>query len=379
MIKKRGIIIVLIIGVLFLIQNAESSWITKRLTWNSGASQNPSIAVGSNDYIHVVWIEDSPGNNEIYYKKSTDGGTTWSTQRLTWTPDSSGSPSIAVDSNDYIHVVWSESYIGGNSEVFYKKSTDGGTSWTTKRLTWNPDSSGNPRIAVDSNDHIHVVWSDNTPGVSEIFYKKSTDGGTTWTTRRLTWNANTSSLPDIAIDSSDHIHVVWTQLYSQDNDEIYYKKSTDGGTTWTTRRLTWNSSYSWEAQIATDTGNNIYVVWYDKSSGWWHIYLKISTDGGSTWTSKRLTWNTGRSETPVITTHSSGHIHIAWMDITPGNWEIYYKNSTDNGVSWSTERLTWNPGLSDSPDIAVDSNEYVHIVWEDSTPGNDEIYLKKGK
>jgi hypothetical protein len=27
-------------------------------------------------------------------------------------------------------------------------------------------------IAVDSNNHIHVVWSDETPGNFEIYYKK---------------------------------------------------------------------------------------------------------------------------------------------------------------------------------------------------------------
>jgi len=39
-----------------------------------------------------------------------------------------------------------------------------------------------------------------------------------------------------------------------------------------------------------------------------------------------------------------------------------------------TERLTWNSRRSELPAIAIDSTHSIHIVWEDGTPGNDEIY-----
>jgi len=49
--------------------------------------------------------------------------------------------------------------------------------------------SGLPVIAADSGGSLNVVWVDNTPGNSEIFFKKSTDGGAAWTAgKRLTWN-----------------------------------------------------------------------------------------------------------------------------------------------------------------------------------------------
>ena len=64
----------------------------------------------------------------------------------------------------------------------------------TKRLTWNSGETGFIAIAADSNNHIHVVWDDSTPGNFEIFYKKSTNGGTTWTTKRLTYSPGNSFL-----------------------------------------------------------------------------------------------------------------------------------------------------------------------------------------
>jgi len=41
-------------------------------------------------------------------------------------------------------------------------------------------------------------------------------------------------------------------------------------------------------------------------------------------------------------------------------------------------RITWNSGGSYRPAIAIDSSSNIHVVWDDDTPGNDEIYYKKG-
>jgi hypothetical protein len=109
----------------------------------------------------------------------------------------------------------------------------------------------------------------------EAFYKKSTDGGASWTTsRRLSWTSGASRSPVIAVDYSDNLHLVWSDD-TPGNDEIYYKKSTDAGANWTSnRRLTWTSSYSWEPSLAVDSSGNVHVVWYDYTPGNWEIYYK---------------------------------------------------------------------------------------------------------
>ena len=369
---------------LFDVSNAVFSIVPipdKRLTWTSGYSGSPAIAVEASGKLHLVWKDDTSGNYEIYYKKSSDAGLNWTTtKRLTFTSGYSGSPAIAVDASLNLHVVWQDNTYG-NYEVLYKKSTDWGVTWTAgKRLTLTSGGSNNPVIAVDATGNLHVVWYDNTPGNEEIFYSKSKDKGVTWTAgKRLTWTSGGSEIPAIGVDSSGNLHVVWRDD-TPGNSEVYHKKSTDGGTTWTAnKRLTWTSGSSEFPAIGVDSSDNLYAVWQDNTPGNSEIYCRKSTDGGTTWiTTRRLTFNSGFSYFPDIAVDTSGRIHVVWEDSTPGNPEIYYRRSTDGGTTWiTTRRLTWTSGWSEVPAIGVDSSDNLHLVWQDNTPGNYEIYYKK--
>ncbi len=58
------------------------------------------------------------------------------------------------------------------------------------------------------------------------------------------------------------------------------------------------------------------------------------------------------------------------MTIVTGTDEIYYKRSTDAGVSWGADtRLTNNTADSEYPSVAV-SGSVVHVVWHDDRDGN---------
>jgi hypothetical protein len=249
------------------------------------------------------------------------------TKRLTWTSGYSGYPSIAVDPSSDLHVVWHDS-TSGSHEIYHKKSTDGGVTWTaSQRLTWNSDESNFPALAVDSSGHLHVIWSDFGPGASEIYYKKGTNEGASWTpTKRLTWTSGFSGFPSVAVASSGHLHVVWPDS-THVNYEIYYKRSTDEGATWTpSTRLTWTPSSSGVPAIAAGPAANIQVIWAETLPGNNEIYYKKSANGGVTWaTTQRLTWVLGSSYSPAAALDSSGFLHLVWADDAPGNKEIYYK------------------------------------------------------
>ena len=369
--------------ILFFAPAAQAGWsAAQRLTWTPGDSSHPSVAADSNGSIHAVWEDDTPGNNEIYYRRSTDGGSAWSAVlRLTWNSGESVLPAIAAGPGNAIHVVWMDS-TPGTDEIYFRRSDDGGSTWSTvQRLTWNSGESMCPTIAVDSSAVIHIAWMDYAPANDEVYYMKSANGGASWSApKRLTWTATSSFYPVIASYSNTHVHVVWYDDIAG-NPDVYYKRSWDGGSTWgTTKRLTANSGWSCYPVAAADSTNGVHIAWHDDTSGNQEIYYDKSPDGGSTWgTVHRLTWTSGWSYYPVLAVDPNDHIHLVWYDDTPGNSEVYYRSSSNGGTTWSTsQRLTWMSGSSVFPALAIDSSDTRHLLWSDGTPGNYEIYYRKG-
>ncbi len=351
-----------------------------RLTYDDSTSHtelnNGWSITADGDTVHVVWFDNRDGNDEIYYKNSIDGGINWGTDvRLTDDPDSSYFPSIAVLGTS-VHVVWIDDR-DGNRELYYKRSLDGGTSWgVDTNLSNDPAWSWRPSVAV-SGSYVNVVWEDWRGSYMEIYHKRSTDGGSNWETDvRLSDVLYHSCRPSVAI-SGNYVHVVW--IDSRDlHFEIYYKRSPDNGVSWETDvRLSDLPESSNYCSVAS-SGNHVHVVWCDERNGNWEIYYKHSSDNGVNWDPDfRLTDDLGSSYVPSITALQS-NIHVAWRDDRDGNLETYYKRSTDYGATWDSDlRLSDNDGFySWRPSIAA-SGSCVHVVWIDHRDGNREIYYKR--
>jgi hypothetical protein len=94
----------------------------RRLTLAAGASQRPSLAVDAG-IVQVVWFDDRDGEVEVYAKRSDDQGASWGPDlRLTRAAGNSILPSVAAAAG-VVHVVWSDDRTG-NEEIFYRRSSD---------------------------------------------------------------------------------------------------------------------------------------------------------------------------------------------------------------------------------------------------------------
>jgi len=357
----------------------EGAWWTKRLTYNPGSSWASDIALYGSS-ISVVWSDDTPGNYEVYFKKSADGGATWTAaKRLTYSGAWSIAPAIAVNGSA-VYVVWGEyDEITQQDEIYFRKSADGGATWKTlKRLTYTTDLNYWPYIGVDlavNGSNIYVTWHDDAQGNKEIFFRKSADGGASWqTAQRLTYGSGSSEDPAVSVTASN-VYLAWHDDVSGD-DEIYFRKSVDGGASWkAVKMLTTNSSWSYSAALHV-LGSNVYVAWTDGTPGNNEIYFRKSADGGSNWqAAKRLTFTAGDSGSPTLGVDKT-IIYLAWHDDTPGNNEVYFRRSGDGGANWqASQRLTFTAGWSGYPSLAY-NGAVVCVAYEDNTPGNSEIYLK---
>ncbi len=302
---------------------------------NLSFSTAQQIALDSSGNINLVWHGEAFGSSilDIFFSRSSDGGATFSTPKnlsnnVGFCSSCSRLPQIAVDSSGNINLVWEGLAGVGNIDIFFRRSTDGGVTFSTpKNLSNNAGTSQGAQIAVDSSGNINVVWEDNAPGQYDIFLSRSSDGGATFSTpRNLSTNTGTSFNPHIAVDSSGNINVVW-----EDNTpgllDVFFSRSSDGGTTFSTPRnlSNNNTATSLHPEIAVDSSGNINVVWEDNAPGQYDIFISRSTDGGATFsTPKNVSSNTGWSLEPQIALDPRGNINVVWEDNTPGNYDIFF-------------------------------------------------------
>jgi len=283
----------------------------------------------------------------------------WSTTEVVSTESTgiSALPSLAVDSSGNVHVAWEDwtDYAGSGTDIdiFYKRY-EVGTSQT-------------PSLAVDSGGNVHVAWQDwsdyaGSGGTDwDIFYKNRTSS---WSTTEVvsTESTKTSGSPSLAVDSSDRLHVAWTD----------YTDYAGSGTDWD---IFYNGT-SQTPSLAVDSGGNVHVAWQDWSdyagSGGtdWDIFYKSRTSSWST-TEVVSTESTGWSVFPSLAVDSSGNVHVAWEDDTDyagsgTDRDIFYKSRTS---SWSTTEVvsTESTKTSVSPSLAVDSSDRLHVAWDDLT------------
>ena len=275
-----------------------------------------------------------------------------------------------------VHVTWYDNR-DGNYEIYYKRSTNGGINWgADTRLSYTNYVSYFPSIAV-AGQFIYIVWEEVKNG-HVIMYTGSSNGGNNWSEPSTVSNITDSASSPSLSACDKYLHLVWED-YSNSGYEIYYKNSTDGGISWGSEtRLTNNPADSYLPCISAN-GQFLHVVWSDLRTGYSTIYYKHSTNGGLSWSEDiKLSNNiNSHSYTPSISMYGN-LTGVVWYDNRDGNYEIYYTQSTNGGTNWSADtRLTNNSAISRYPSVAI-SGQTVNVVWEDyrDAGGYSRIFYK---
>src|SRR6266705_3467719 len=306
--KRMAILIFLLAASPLAVQAQVAFSPPQNVSSDSGNSYLSQIAVDSTGSINIVWLDNTPGYYSVFFSRSTDGGATFSTpQNLSNDPAGSSAPQIAVDSSGNINVVWQDNP-PGNYQIFFTRSSDGGATFSAPmNISNDPRGAGSPYMAVDSGGNINVAWVSSPTVVPYIIsFSRSSDGGATFTTPMVISYLSEVDLGfRMALDSKGNLYAVWdTQPYGN----IYLSHSSDGGATFSYTAITNKTSGTGPQgqQIAIDSSDNINVVW--------NIFFSRSSDGGATFsTPQNLSNDLGNSYASQIATDSSGNINVVWQ------------------------------------------------------------------
>jgi len=342
---------------------------------------NPKLSASSSG-LHLVFEDDNNYMNrwQINYRRSLDGGKSWSNLiKISGKGIYAINPSI-TSNGDSVHIVWQE-FRNGEWGIFYRKSSNGGMTWSTpiqisfakveRPLVREIDSPWFPVIDSIDGENIYISRAGQYHYIRLI---SSLDGGVSWGDSRTVSENNFSITPDISIVGSE-LHVTWAK-FTEFNWEIYYKKSLDDGKSWIDEtNITTHPAYSYDPKI-TANNNGIHLIWTDYRDGHPEIYYTNKLHGNGFSEKIRLTNGIGSLHGDIIS--SQDIIYIVWEDYRDKSGEIFAKVSNDGGVSWSDDiRVSYsNKNISINPSLTI-FNKLKYVGWQELTQDGWRIKVKE--
>lgn len=221
---------------------------------NAGTDK-PIMAVRGQD-VYVVYTHAQT----TFVAYSHDGGATFSETKVSkggklgWALAGGGT----VTPNGHVYFAWA-GYEGnggasGNVNLYVSKSTNGGTSWTTNVIDVSKSPPQCPAyncgwaylgaqmvLSSDANGVVYLLWNAGSTanGPERIYFAKSTDNGNLWSTKVDVSTASQGihhNFPAIAATGNGIVHISWMDARAAngglDKWNVYYRKSTNGGSTW---------------------------------------------------------------------------------------------------------------------------------------------------
>jgi len=296
-------------------------------------------------------------------------------------------PRLSAGGNGALHLAFERSESEAKSEVYYTKSSDAGKHWSAPiNISLSPARSSHPDIAVEGSGAIDIVWLDSRSGDTcpDIFVSRSTDNGSNWSAPLDVSNTpGVSSEPALAIGAGDSIHVVWIDTTSgAKRPDVFYSSSADGAKTWTSAfNLSDTPGVSSHPAIAADIEGGVHVAWKDTTSGETRPDIFYTQNKNAAWVKPDIdVSNSARiSDYPSLAC-GKGEVFLAWSDNSrkEKSPDIWCSIGKKNEKFSKPLNISNTPGVSSEPSVTPDHDGRMAVVWTDtSNRGNKaDIYAR---
>jgi hypothetical protein len=271
-----------------------------------------------------------------------------------------------ADSRGHVHVVWQESA----GPLYYTQlDAAGNTVIEDIRLADNSPALRVPRVAVDAQNNVHIIWLYyGSPNTGSWYTKLDAEGRTVISPTRF----SSDSCCDLAIatDGYGHPHILRSK-----GGYLRYTILDDRGRPLVAdvRMNTVMTSPVESGAIAVDRLGNRHILWfaYTSSTGGDLVYTRLISGGLPSPNQITVThitnWN---SQYPVIQTDSQGAAHVLWQEhLGSGNYPVYWRRINPDGTMTPERLVTTESGpsaeLDYAPHFVIDSSDRIHLVMQD--------------
>src|SRR5262249_49895379 len=286
-------------------------------------------------YISWTSVDQTTGNGRIMVSRSTDHGLTFSTPVLASLPSQDSDLSrLAVDRTGNILPVYFVDPGSNTPSLFAARSTNGGTSFSDPvQVSGKSEavSTTGQSVAFDSGGTAYVVYSDFAANPPAIRFATASDGQHFAASSIISDGRNSDFAPDIAISGNGTIYVAFysrvADLFFGTVRNVELIKSCDKGSTFS-GQVTISEGGGENVlplpSIVVDNNGAISIAWTDDiDNDQGDIFYSRSTDGGATFASpQNLSLNSGQSFGAVAALDASGKVFIAWTDDSTADTDV---------------------------------------------------------
>ncbi len=141
--------------------------------------------------------------------------------------------------------------------------------------------------------------------------------------------------------------------------------------------------------VAAISGDTIHLFWQDARSSTpetsrWQLYYKRSDDNGVTWTEDILlspdSWCFAATTVLAAATNPSGLVHVVWIDYRSGADRVFYKRSEDGGKTWGPDTdLCDAADLFPSLALTAGSGSSVHLIYEGDVADSSAYFYRASR
>lgn len=372
---KKALWLFMIFATAFMVTcTAYAEWKTPTvITVSQEGGQTSKIGKYGNN----VYVLNTDSGYTLKFYKSTDGGSTFSSGVTLGSNVMNGTElEMKVDSNGYIHVFWENST---DDILYYRRSTDNGNTFSSSvALTSGMDWADEPHCFVENTNIIYLIFRAYSTPRSEVYFIKSTNGGTSFGSPiRITNNSIQEDNPKICIFNGV-IYVTYLDYYSSQN--LYLIKSNNGGSSFSSpvRVNKTDKKTDFGFDIAVDRNGYIFIPYKDTVNDYeGDLYVARSKDSGNSFDYTMAADSTSRyQEYPRITVFND-IIYLGWYDYRQENGEVYLTRSTNGGESYETNFNVSSSSQNQSVRDLVVDNDGVYLLVTDYgySPYATKLYM----
>ena len=327
-------------------------------------SIQPQITAEGNN-VYVVWSGVTPDSNNllnIFFAASNDNGQTFSIQakNISNNAGSSFEPQISSEGSN-VYVVWRTDFFPNPpnviSDIFFAESNNNGQTFdTAENLSNNTGFSQFPQISSEG-DNLYVAWDGSITGFPHVFFASSPNNGQTFRTPANLSNPTGNPVFLQISSEGNNVYVVWDESrFPPVTQPLLLAASNDSGQTFNPPEAISNNTGTSPFATISSEGNNVYVVWINITTPFNpEIFFSASNNNGQNFTSINLSNNPAISVLPQISTNGN-NVYVVWEEgpTIPSNRDIFFTVSNNNGQNFSSpsENLSESTALSANAQIS---------------------------